>query len=55
MKEQSVNISLVIQKNKKDICFTILLIVQESLKLKMFSSLRMVKLVGMKIHEIYGD
>jgi len=52
MKEQSVDISLVIHKNKKGICFIVLPIVQESLKLKMLGSLRMVKPVGVKLNKV---
>ena len=53
MQEQSVDISLVIQQSQKGICFTVLPIVQELLKLEMHSSLKMVKLVGVKLHEMW--
>jgi len=44
------DISLIIHKNQKGIYFIALSIVQGLLKLKMFGSLRMVKLVGVKLH-----
>jgi len=53
IQERSVDISLVIQKNQKGICFTVLPIVQGLLKLEMFGSLRMVKPVGVKLHEMW--
>jgi len=53
IQEQLMDISLVIQENQKGICFTILPIVQELLKLEMIGSLRMVKLVGVKLHKMW--
>jgi len=53
MKEQSVDFSLVIQKNQRDICFTVIPIVHESLKLEMLGSLKMVKPVGVKFHKMW--
>jgi len=52
-KEQTVDISLVIQKNKKRCMFYCPTIVQESLKLEMFGSLKMVKLMGVMFHRIW--
>jgi len=53
MQERSVDISLVIQKNQNGICFTVLPIVKGLLKLEMLGSLRMVKPVGVKLHEMW--
>jgi len=53
MKEQLADTSLVIQKHKKGICFTVLPIVHESFKLEILDSLRMVKLVGVTLHKMW--
>ena len=42
--------TLVIQKNLMSIDFIIMIIAQELLKLKILSSMRMIKLVGVKYH-----
>jgi len=53
MQEQSVDISLVIQKSQKGIDFIVLPITHGLLKLEMLGSLRMVKPVGLKLHEMW--
>ena len=53
MQEQSVDISLVIQKNQRGIGFMVLTIVWELLKLKIQGSLKMVKLVGVQFHKMW--
>ena len=53
MQEQSVDISFVIQQSQKGVCFTIIPIVQELLTLEMHGSLKMVKLVEVKLHKMW--
>ena len=53
MEEQSKDISLVILQSQNGICFTVLPITQELLNLEMHDSLKMVKPVGVMLHEMW--